>query len=268
MATQSSGYVFGSTIECDRLERQAALQGIETHLRHFRMAPDARILDAGCGSGVIARLLASHRPGGDVVGVDVNPGHVAYARDRAAAEGLTNLSFEVGDLNRLPFADASFDVIWSHFVLYFLPYPEAALREFRRVVRPGGTVLIALGESSYLMNFPEDPALQARLERVMPGLLDIRLARKLPLMLSAAGFGGISVEIELDRVHTVIGRVAPERRRNTEEMFGSSLSRIAEVLGGQAEADAFLADLLAYLDRPDTCSYSTLWVVAGIAPGA
>ena len=266
MTIKPPNYVFHSGNECDRLERQAALQGIERHLRHLPLQAGARALDGGCGSGAMARLLAAHHPAAEVVGIDLNPDYVIYARDRAAREGLRNLTFETGDLQALPLADASFDVVWSQNVLFFLPRPDAAVGELRRVLRPGGTLLIALHDSSLLTNFPEDRELQERLERVMPRLGDIRLARKLPLMLREAGFRDISVLAEMDAVYTAIGRVSPEQRRNLEEILTPALSRIAEVLGDREQAETFLADLLAYLDRPDTCSYTTLWVVRGIAP--
>ena len=66
----------------------------------------------------MARLMASTHPEWDMVGVDFSPAYIAYARDRSR---FANLSFEQGDLRALNFADASFDVIWSRFVLYFLP---------------------------------------------------------------------------------------------------------------------------------------------------
>jgi ubiquinone/menaquinone biosynthesis C-methylase UbiE len=87
----------------------------------------------------MARLIASTHPEWDVVGVDFNSAYIAYARDRGR---FANLSFERGDLRALKFADASFDVIWSRFVLYFLRSPEDAIREFRRVLRPGERLLL------------------------------------------------------------------------------------------------------------------------------
>jgi SAM-dependent methyltransferase len=214
----------------------------------------------------MSRLLASRNPSARVIGVDINPGYVAYAQKRASEEGLTNLSFETGDLQDLAFDDRSFDVVWSQFVLYFLPDPEAALKEFRRLLKPGGTVLISLYYKPILTNYPEESALQGELKRVIYGLGDFDIAHKLPSMLQHVGFHEISVEIEGDRIYTKIGRIAPEPRRNVAEILGSGLPRIAETLGGPTEAEAFLADLLAYLDRPDTSSFTTLWIVKGVAP--
>jgi ubiquinone/menaquinone biosynthesis C-methylase UbiE len=265
MASDPSNYVFDSAAECDRLEAQAALQGMENLLRHFQIPPGARFLDAGCGAGTMARLVAARHPRAEVVGIDLNPGYIAYAKSRAAAEKLTNVSFEVGDVRALRDADASFDVVWSQFVLYFLPNPEAAIQEFRRVIKPGGMVVVALHDRTMLTNFPEDPRIQKRLEQVLYGVADVELARKLPVMFRACGFDAISVEIETDHIYTIIGQADPAHRRNVADILGSGLPRIAEILGSPDAATSFLADWLAYLDRPDTCTYTTLWVVKAIA---
>jgi ubiquinone/menaquinone biosynthesis C-methylase UbiE len=105
----------------------------------------------------MSRLIASSPPGWAVVGVDFNPAYVAYARDRANSERLANLSFEKGDSHALRFADASFDFIWSRFVLYFLPRPEEAIREFRRLLRPGGEVVVALHDFPNIIDHPKMP---------------------------------------------------------------------------------------------------------------
>ena len=264
MPVAPSDYVLDSTNECDRLERQAVLMELPHLLRHVRVPDRARILDAGCGSGAMARLLASHHPDAEVVGIDLNPGYVAYARERASAEGLANLSFEVGNLQNLPFPDASFDFVWSQFVLYFLPSPEAAIREFRRVLRLGGTVAVTLQEGGLTTHSPVEPDLQARAEKVIFGLMDAQVARRTAPMLLAAGFEGISVAIEADPIYTVIGAIAPDKRRNAEELLGPAMPRIAALLGSLGEAERFLSDILAYFDRPDTCSYCFLWTIKGV----
>lgn len=261
-------YVFDGAHECERLERQAVLQGLERHLRHVRVPAGGRVLDAGCGSGVVSRLLAARHPDAQVVGVDQNPRYVSFATERAAPDGLANLSFESADIRKLPFAAASFDVVCSQNVLFYIADQQAALHEFRRVLKPGGQLVISLRHETLLANVPEDPALQRRLERVIYSLADILLARRLPLMYRDAGFEDVTVDIETDHIYTTIGSIDRERRRNVAELMGAAMTRIADLLGGQIQAEAFLADLLAYLDRPDTCTYTTLWVVGGTAPAA
>ena len=136
MESGGTDYVFDSDNECARLERQAALLSPERLLRLVAPPPAAAILDAGCGSGAASRLIAKRYPDARVTGVDLSPAFAADAARRSTAECLSNRAFETGDIAALRFADASVDLIWTQFVLYFLPRPELALAEFRRLLRP------------------------------------------------------------------------------------------------------------------------------------
>jgi ubiquinone/menaquinone biosynthesis C-methylase UbiE len=258
-------YVLDSANECGRLERQAVLDGLDRYLPHLPKRSRARVLDAGSGSGAMARLMASTHPGWDVVGVDFNPAYVAYARDRGR---FANLSFEQGDLRALNFADASFDVVWSRFVLYFLPCPEDAIREFRRVLRPGGEVVVALHNFPNMIDHPEDAELRNRRTRAFSAILDGDLPQKLPSMLSQCGFRDVSVEIELDRIYSALGPISAEGRRNYAEVLQAGMERIAQSLGSQVEAERLITDLFEYLDRSDTYTYSLLWMIKGHMPSA
>ena len=98
-----------------------------------------RILDAGCGDGALACALA--RRGAEVTGVDAEPSMIEAARARAARDGVP-AKFVKGQLERLPFADAAFDVVSATAVLCFLSDIRGALSEMARVVRPGGALVI------------------------------------------------------------------------------------------------------------------------------
>jgi ubiquinone/menaquinone biosynthesis C-methylase UbiE len=111
--------------------------------------PGSAIFDAGCGTGQwgVALTLVGY----EVRGIDISPGMVAAAQDRAAQHGLgTELaSFQVGDLDATGYPDASFDGIMCRLVLDFVPSPGLVLAEFRRILRPGGRlVLWVLGAAS------------------------------------------------------------------------------------------------------------------------
>jgi SAM-dependent methyltransferase len=173
----------------------------------------------------MARLIASSHPEWDVVGLDVNPNYVSYARDRAKAASLENSAFEHGNLQALRFEKASFDVVWSRFVLYFLPQPEIAIAEFRRILRPGGEIVVALHNWSTLIDYPDDTDLRHRRTRVFSSIADMHLAPKMPSILSAGGFHNVSVEIELDRVYSAIGSIGAEARRNYVEVLHAGMER-------------------------------------------
>jgi ubiquinone/menaquinone biosynthesis C-methylase UbiE len=115
------------------------------------LKPGMVLLDVGCGPGTIttglADLVAAPDGSGGATGLDRSEDVIAEARRRAAEAGVANVAFEAGNVYDLPFEDASFDVAHTHQVLHHLADPVAALREMRRVVRPGG--LVSLREADY-----------------------------------------------------------------------------------------------------------------------
>lgn len=104
------------------------------------LVPGQGLLDVGCGPGTITVDLAARVAPGDVVGLDRSKGVVELAREAARTAGVTNVTFRTGDIYAMDFEDASFDVVHAHQVLQHLSDPVAALRELRRVARPGGLV--------------------------------------------------------------------------------------------------------------------------------
>jgi SAM-dependent methyltransferase len=111
-----------------------------------RVSAGERVLDFGCGAGAFAAELAG--AGADVVGVDVSA--EALRRATGAHAGLQLREMAIG--MPLPFADASFDVIWAGDVLTHILDLAAALSEFRRVLRPEGRLLVsALNHSRWAM---------------------------------------------------------------------------------------------------------------------
>jgi ubiquinone/menaquinone biosynthesis C-methylase UbiE len=123
-------------------------------LPHLR--PGTKLLDVGCGPGTITADLAALVTPGEVIGIDASPAVIAEARDGMTAG---NLSFAVGDVDQLPFADDSFDVVHAHQVLQHLADPVAALGEMRRVCRPGGLVAARDADYAAMAWYPRLPAL-------------------------------------------------------------------------------------------------------------
>jgi arsenite methyltransferase len=109
-----------------------------------RLAPGERVLDLGCGAGtdtlVAAQMVGA---GGRVTGIDMTPEMLAKARAAAAEMGVTNVEFVEGEAERLPFADASFDVVISNGVIDLVPDKDAVFAELYRVLAPGGRMQIA-----------------------------------------------------------------------------------------------------------------------------
>jgi ArsR family transcriptional regulator len=103
--------------------------------------PDAQtVVDLGTGSGRLLPQLRARVP--KVIGVDASPAMLAEARRRALAAGLDDIDLRLGDLAHLPLQDHEADAVVANMVLHHLPEPALAFQEIRRVLRPGGTLLI------------------------------------------------------------------------------------------------------------------------------
>ena len=136
-----AGYVPGyGTAAGQYMAVRTASNSADFFLPHLR--PGMNVLDCGCGSGTITTGLAEVVSPGEVVGVDHEPVQVEQARALAAERGVDNVRFETADVFALPFADGTFDAAFAHAVLMHVGDRAAALREMRRVVRPGGVVAI------------------------------------------------------------------------------------------------------------------------------
>ena len=112
-------------------------------IERLALHPGARVLDAGCGTGASA-IPAAERvgPAGSVTGVDIAERLLEIARRKAAAKGLRNVAFRLGDMRRLGYPDAYFDAVVCVFAIFFAADMAAQVRELWRMVRPGGRLAV------------------------------------------------------------------------------------------------------------------------------
>jgi len=130
----------------DRFKAKSAEMGAATTaaiVEETQVAPGMHVLDLACGSGEPSISIAALLKGtGRVVGVDFAAAPLEVARERARKRGLENAEFLQADVHALPFADESFDRVTSRLgVMFFGDLPKA-LREMRRVLKPGGKVAL------------------------------------------------------------------------------------------------------------------------------
>jgi SAM-dependent methyltransferase len=105
------------------------------------VADGDRILDVGCGTGSLALALATRGEPAEILGLDIAEPYIAYAATRS---GDPRLAFRVGNAVALDLPDGYFDRCFSLLALNFVPQPIEAVREMRRVTRPGGTIAAAV----------------------------------------------------------------------------------------------------------------------------
>jgi len=120
----------GATME--RGHRPVGEQAVE----RMQLSGDARVLDVGCGSGWASRLMAERCPNGRVIGIDVSDEMIRLAAEESS--NYSNVEFRVASAEDLPFSDGEFTHAFSMESLYYYRDIEAAAREIRRVLQPGG----------------------------------------------------------------------------------------------------------------------------------
>jgi ubiquinone/menaquinone biosynthesis C-methylase UbiE len=259
-------YAIHSDEECERLEAQARLAQIFSHLKYLPLKPGMSVLDAGCGSGSMTRQIAAAESGATVVGVDLREPYLDFARRKAESENLTNVTFEKGDVRALPFPDATFDIVWHKYLLQWVGDPQAAMTEFARVTKPGGLIVSCNFDSFGMIHEPPDPVIQSFVEHLFSQFADLFIGRRMARMSQEAGLVDIEVAMEVDNVYTVVGRIDAERRSNWETQFKAGREHAIKHLGSAAMADAFTDSFMRYQDREDTASYCTLFFVSGRKP--
>jgi SAM-dependent methyltransferase len=169
----------------DEIEARAAYLGL------LDVAEGDRVLDVGCGSGVVTREIARRvGPSGCAVGVDPSPALLAIARDLAEVEGLGNrVELHEGSALALPFADGAFDVAIAVTALSHTPGAEGAIPEMARVVRPGGRMGVFDLDTDMTSVTHPDRTLTRRIIAAASdaNAVDGWLSRRLPLLFVRAG---------------------------------------------------------------------------------
>jgi SAM-dependent methyltransferase len=186
------------------------------------------LLDVGSGTGALAAALAAAAPSGRVIGIDPTASYVALAR--AGQEG-ERVRFQVGDAQRMDFADATFDRTLSLLVVNFIPDANKAVDEMKRVTRRGGTVAAAVwdyGEGMEMLRVFWDEAI------AMTPASDSRDERHMPFCHSGA-------LAALWRQHGLLDVV--EEGLTIETRFTSFADYWAPVLEKQGPAGAYVAAL-------------------------
>ncbi|KAL4949322.1 S-adenosyl-L-methionine-dependent methyltransferase [Aspergillus filifer] len=133
-------------------------QNSAPHLLPY-IKPTSRILDIGCGPGSITVDFASLTSSGHVTGLEYVSDPLDEARSLAAARGVNNVTFQVGDIHALDFEDDTFDIVHVHQVLQHISDPVKALSEMRRVVKKGG--IVAARESDSFSWYPANKGIES-----------------------------------------------------------------------------------------------------------
>jgi arsenite methyltransferase len=198
MSTPPSETLFAGDAAARRVEALYRIPDILAQRVAIRTAlaltPGERELDVGCGPGLLcAEMAGAVGSAGTVVGVDTEGSMLRIDGDNG--RGLRQMSVRSGEATSLPADDAAFDAVVCTQVLEHVPDVAAALAEFRRVLRPGGGVLIVDTDWTSCVRASADDARMCRIISAWDAhCAHPRLPRTLPTLLAAAGFDLTQVE--------------------------------------------------------------------------
>ena len=161
---------------------------------------DDTVLDIACGPGLITCVIA--QVARHVTGIDITPAMIEQARARQQSKGLTNVEWQVGDVLPLPFAAASFSVVFTRYSFHHFLDPKAVLAEMVRVCKPGGKVAVV----DVFTTTPEQAAAYDQVEKLRdPSHTRALLLEELTGLFRDAGLSDTKtefykLEVELDKL--------------------------------------------------------------------
>jgi ubiquinone/menaquinone biosynthesis C-methylase UbiE len=160
------------------------------------------LLDCGCGSGSITIGLAEAVSPAPALGIDREPSVIKRASLRAREHGIANARFQVGSAFQLPFESNSFDAVFAHALLEHLSEPQRAIREMRRVLKPGGVLGLRSIDIGGRIIHPTNDALE-QYHHFFEAVLkrdgrDLRIGRRLGTLLQEEGFAEVQASASYD----------------------------------------------------------------------
>jgi ubiquinone/menaquinone biosynthesis C-methylase UbiE len=262
-------YLMEHPLEAERLELKTKREKILEELKLVPLHPGMDVLDVGCGTGAVTRILAEGVSPGRVVGLDLSEERLSVAREIAEKEGISNVEFVRAEVRDLVPEDRTFDLAYSRFLFQYLPGKAGldTLTAMKRLIRPGGRVTVADLDGNHLYRYPLDEDWEKILEKLLSGVeeigFDAFVGRKLYSMFRKVGFQDIRVNIL--PYYLIAGGADPTSLR-IWEMKMEILEQTFEKIFGSAQRVRELTDrFIADLGSKDTLFYNFLFLVQGRA---
>ena len=234
----------------------------------YGLPADAKILDVGCGTGEFTWRCAQIFPRAQVLGVDVLPQQIEYAR-RQHARFAPRLEFREGDAFALQLPDNSFDFVACRHMLQTVPEPERVIAELIRVTRPAGRLHLLAEDYGMIHAYPTHRDLDAFWQRAMAGFaknmqVDPQIGRRAWHELHTRGIQKLSVTyLTIDTLRVPRDILV----RIFESWADGYASTVAELAGmSAADARAGFDEMVACIRDPNGYAVWQVPIVAGLKP--
>jgi ubiquinone/menaquinone biosynthesis C-methylase UbiE len=231
------------------------------------LTPNMHLLDCGCGPGTLTRGFAERVAPGTAIGIDREASQFAVTAKTAQRDGIGNLEFQTGDIYALPFADATFDVVFGSAILGSVADAEKIVSEMVRVLKPGGWLGLKEFDHGGDIVWPQTPiiarsiALYHRL-RAHNGH-EPQAGRRLKQFMHAAGCSVESIHALYDQIDGSEQLTAHIERNNrlVAEMLGSQYDALGWCTQEELEEDA--QAWIEFARDPDAVYLSTWFEAVG-----
>lgn len=235
-------YLMESSAEVDRLEKQSTLGNydLSEELAGITFSgKNQRVLDAGCGSGLLSRYLTQNFSQ-SLINVDAcDASDIRIQQAKKLSKGC-NINFFSADLEKLSVDDQTYDHVFCRYVLQHFANPSKAISEIFRVLKPGGTFHIIDTDGVLFNIFTGNSELNNMLEQVKNSIpVDMFVGRKLPQLLIEGGFHeeGISYDITLMKFS---GIDRAEESIQYRERLTFAMPILTRILGSENMANRFI----------------------------
>jgi ubiquinone/menaquinone biosynthesis C-methylase UbiE len=260
-------YLMEHPLEAERLELKTKREKILEELKLMPLHPGMEVLDVGCGTGAVTRILAEKVSPGKVIGIDLSQERLSVAREIAKEQGVANVEYIEADVRNLGLRGRSFDLVYSRFLFQYLREQDAidTLEGMKTWVRPGGTVTVADIDGNQLYRYPVDDEIDLFMKKWLKEAekkgFDAFVGRKLYSMFRKAGLKHIQVNIL--PYYLIAGGADPTSLRVWEMKLQILAGMSEEVVGSVQKARELSDRFLRDLRNEDILFYNFLFLVQG-----
>ncbi len=256
-------YLMESSGEAQRLEAKTDPERVRQRLELVGLRPGMRALDAGAGTGAVARVMAQMvGPAGQVLAADFSLERSRHGAQLAKDSAIANLRFVVDDLHRPALRPRSFDFVWCEFVFEYLSDPDAVLAQLAELVREGGKLVVGDLDGNGTFHYPIPPELEralGKLQQVLEGSFDPYAGRKLYHRFYKLDL--VPSAVHVLPYHLYAGRIPEEELSNWKAKLAVLRSRAGAALGGTESFDKLASAFVDLLRSPESLTYSVLFLV-------
>jgi ubiquinone/menaquinone biosynthesis C-methylase UbiE len=251
-------------VEAVRLEEQAyqTNYSISEELQALQFASGERVMDAGCGTGVLCRYLASHYGVRSIDGLDFSDLRIEQARKLLKAAEKSSIRFHRQDLTRIdPSFHGQFDTVISRYVIEHVEDPLAVLQQLKKSLKEGGRLIIIEMDGVFLNLYSPSEKFNSYMREFRNKVkFDLEIGRKVPALMSAAGFADVQWQAKL---LTCQGPSLEEERQNTMKRFSATAEFLEKLFESRERAREFTRLYLEELTRPENTMAFSKWICTG-----